>query len=485
MATGLDRPIYVTHAPNDPERLFVVERGGDIKILNLDDHSINTTEFATVTGINGSGEGGLLGMAFHPDYDSNGKFYVYLTGSSSNSGTNFNSLVREYTVSSENPDVASTDYTTVIEWQQPATNHNGGWIGFSPEDGYLYVMSGDGGGSNDTGSGHTSGTGNAQDITDNLLGKVLRIDVDGTNAGNYGIPDDNPFVDITGDDEIWAYGVRNPWRSSFDRQTGDLWIGDVGQSFREEVDFQSADSTGGENYGWRLREGTSATPSGGVGGNRPPGNVDPVYEYAHGSGEFEGNSLVGGYVYRGADTSVQGKYLFGDSVSDNVWMFDPSDPTGTVENILDQLTPDVGSVNGLVSFGEDAMGNLYLVDIASSLFNQTLGTGEIFRVVTDTPLPGDYNHDGTVNLADYTVWRDNLGASGLAPFVPGDGNGDGQVSSADYELWKQQFGAVQPADSPVAVPEPVAAKVAIFSLFAVGWLVVSSAPRRRLQPDRA
>ena len=185
------------------------------------------------------------------------------------------SHIREYTVSG-NPNVANTSFTPVLSLDQPQTNHNGGWIGFSPNDDYLYIATGDGGGGNDTGTGHTPGTGNAQDTTSNLLGKMLRLDVNGDDfpadaARITAIPPTNPFKagvgvpgDDVGDDEIWAYGLRNPFRDSFDRLTGDLWIGDVGQGQREEIDFQPASSTGAENYGWRLREGHD--PHSGVGG---------------------------------------------------------------------------------------------------------------------------------------------------------------------------------------------------------------------------
>src|SRR5690606_38231904 len=170
----------------------------------------------------------------------------------------------------------------ILSFNQPQPNHNGGWIDFGPNDGYLYIATGDGGGGNDNGTGHTAGTGNAQDTTDNLLGKMLRIDGHGDdfppdNPRNYAIPEDNPFVGVNGDDEIWSYGLRNPFRSSFDRANGDLWIGDVGQTRREEINYQPADSSGGENYGWRLREGIIPTP-GGVGGSRPEGNVEPIYD---------------------------------------------------------------------------------------------------------------------------------------------------------------------------------------------------------------
>ena len=399
VASGLSAPIFVTHAPGDTSRLFIVERGSppestgaaaSIRIFNLNTGLLERGTFLTTT-VDNRGEGGLLGMAFHPDYFNAGtpgfgKFYVNATTTAP-----FTTRIREFQVSAANPNLADpASMREILSFAQPQTNHNGGWIGFSPNDGYLYIASGDGGGGNDDGTGHTAGTGNAQDTTNNLLGKMLRIDVDADDfpadaARNYAIPPTNPFragvgvpSDDVGDDEIWSFGLRNPFRASFDRLTGDLWIGDVGQGQREEIDFQPASSTGGENYGWRLREGLIQTP--GVGGARPPGNVDPVYDYDRNNDQFGGTVVSGGYVYRGPDPSLHGKYFFLDSRSsaptadDNYWMFDPADPFGTVQNIDSLLTPDVGTVMFPVSFGEDAIGNLYIAYIAS---------GEVYRIATD------------------------------------------------------------------------------------------------------
>jgi hypothetical protein len=291
--------------------------------------------------------------------------------------------IRRYRVSTD-PDVADPQSEQlVLGYAQPQSNHNGGWLGFGP-DGYLYISAGDGGGANDSSSGHTQGSGNAQDITDNPLGKVLRIDVDGDafpadDARNYAIPPSNPFVDATGDDEIWSYGLRNPWRASFDRMTGDLYIGDVGQGAREEIDVQPAGSAGGENYGWRLREGTIATP--GVGGSRPAGAIDPIYDYTRGAGPFQGFSVTGGYVYRGPVAEIRGQYFFADYSSERIWslVYDGSEPGGfdgsNFTDLIDrtvELAPG-GSldINQISSFAEDDSGNLYILDLG----------GEIFRIV--------------------------------------------------------------------------------------------------------
>jgi glucose/arabinose dehydrogenase len=465
VASGLNRPIYVTHAPGDEQRLFIVEKGGTIKIMDLATGAINSTPFLTVPDTDASGnEEGLLGLAFHPEYATNGKFYINVTVDDDGGVAATRTHIREYTVSS-NPDVALPTPIEVLGYNQPQENHNGGWLGFSPNDGYLYIMAGDGGGGNDGGAtdvndGHTDGTGNAQDITSNLLGKALRIDVDGTNGstGNYGNPIDNPFVGVTGDDEIWAYGLRNPWRASFDRQTGDLWIGDVGQGAREEIDFQPASSEGGENYGWRLREGSIATPTVGVGGPPPTGNVDPIYDYGHVSGDFGGNVVAGGYVYRGPDPELQGFYYFADTGSANIWTLDPSDNYETVDQINSDIPPDVGSASLIVSFGEDSVGNLYLVKIGTSSTSTT--TGAIYKLVTDAFVPGDFNADGLVDGDDLSRWQAGYGTLIGSENANGDADGDGDVDGRDFLAWQRNLGVssqdftgdlTSPA---VAVPEP-------------------------------
>jgi glucose/arabinose dehydrogenase len=392
VATGLTAPIFITHAPGDASRLFIAQRGGAIRILNLTTGVLEATPFLSMSGISTTGEGGFLGLAFHPNYFNAGqpgyrKFYVNVTTDSTTV-----THIREFEVSAGNPNVANAaSLRQILSFAQPQTNHNGGWIGFSPLDGYLYIASGDGGGGNDTGTGHTAGTGNAQDITNNLLGKMLRIDPTGddftgdTNR-NYSIPLTNPMragvgspSDDAGDDEIWAYGLRNPFRASFDRQTGDLWIGDVGQGAREEVDFQSSASAGGENYGWRLREGSIQTPTAGIGGPCT-GCTEPVYDYDRDADQFGGVVITGGYVYRGQDPTLNGKYLFLDSRNsngtsdDNYWMFDPVNPRGTVQNIDALVAPGGGSRQFPVSFGEDSAGNLYVAYI---------GSGEVFRIATN------------------------------------------------------------------------------------------------------
>jgi hypothetical protein len=266
-------------------------------------------------------------------------------------------------------------------------------------------------------------------------------------------------VVVPGDDEIWAYGLRNPFRDSFDRLTGDLWIGDVGQGAREEINFQAGDALGGANYGWRLREGLIQTP-GSVGGAKPPGNVDPVYDYNRDQDQFGGSVVSGGYVYRGPDPSLQGKYFFLDSrndastTNDNHWHFDPDDPFGTVTNIDSLLTPDIGTAQFPVSFGEDAKGNLYIAYIA---------TGNVYRIATNELIAGDYNADGEVDGRDYDVWKADFGST---ENLDADGNNNQVIDAADYTVWRDNVGnSVHNLDGggAVSVPEPTAAVLSLFA----------------------
>ncbi|TWT95966.1 Soluble aldose sugar dehydrogenase YliI precursor [Botrimarina colliarenosi] len=422
--------------PTDPDRLLVAGRSGQINAISLSTGAV--TPYLAIPRVNTSGEGGLIGLALDPDYATNGYGYAYYT-SSGTGGSALTSQIVRFARDPANPSQGLPEsLSSVLSVAQPQSNHNGGWIGFSPNDGHLYISFGDGGGGDDNDTGHTAGTGNALDITNNLLGKILRLDVDGDDFPtdpnrNYAIPADNPFVGATGDDEIWAYGLRNAFRNSFDRETGDLWIADVGQNTREEINFQPGNSPGGENYGWRLREGFIATPSGGVGGAKPAGAIDPVYEYLHGSGEFRGNSVTGGFAYRGPDASLAGDYFFADYASSRYWKYDPDNLANPVTNITGDLFSR-GVANNPVSFAEDLSGNLYVLTIG----------GDVYRIET-TP-PGDYDGDGLVNAADYSAWAD---AYGEGAGSPADGNADGVVDAADYTIWRDA--AASPSS---AVPEP-------------------------------
>ena len=381
IANGFNAPLYVTSPPEDTSRLFVLEKDtGQIKIIRLADNSIINQPFLTVSRLGNAGEGGLLGLAFHPDYASNQEFYVSMTNS------NGDSEIRRYR-RSNNPDIALDNDEVLLTIPQFASNHNGGWISFGP-DGYLYISSGDGGGGNDPNE-------NGQDLT-TLLGTILRIDVNGDdfpddNSRNYRLPPSNPFINtmtqegIPARPEIWAYGLRNPWRASFDRMTGDLTIADVGQSAQEEINFQQSASSGGENYGWRLREGDIATP--GVGGAPPTDNVEPIYTYPRAGSEFSGQSVVGGYRYRGPVSEIAGLYFFGDFSVGRIWSLIPQLNSFTqLTNWTDLLLPDQGQIDNISSFGEDAKGNLYVVDF----------DGEIFKFIGNTDID---NNEGTETIA--------------------------------------------------------------------------------------
>lgn len=382
VTSGLTSPLFVTHAPGDTDRIFIIEQPGRIRILDIsvEPPVLRGTPFLDITSrVRFGGERGLLGMAFHPDFANNGFFYVNYT---SLNGVDGDTRVSRFHVPPGVPNQADdSSELFLLEIAQPQANHNGGWLAFGP-DGYLYIATGDGGRFNDEGPGHTTGTGNGQDITANLLGKMLRIDVDTDDfpaeaQRNYGIPPSNPFVGITGDDEIWAYGLRNPWRNAFDSLTGDLYIADVGQGTWEEVDFQASDSTGGENWGWRCREGAhnfNFTGDCGVDGTPSATLLDPIHEYSHGGSPFR-CSITGGEVYRGcAIPDLQGTYFFADFCSNQIWSFAFTGAAPVAEERTTELDPVGFSIGGVTSFGLDAFGEMYICDS---------NDGEVFKIVPD------------------------------------------------------------------------------------------------------
>lgn len=426
VASGLARPLYMISPPGELDRLFVVEQWsgstGRIRIYKRSTGTIQPTNspFFSLSVSNGN-EQGLLGLAFHPQFATNRKFYVYFT--KPNTGA---VQIREYQASASNPDVA--DLTTardILTFAKPQTNHNGGWLAFGP-DGYLYAGTGDGGNGNDQGTGHVEPCGNAQDTSaGQMLGKILRIDINrddfpNDTTKNYGIPADNPQLGRGFANEVWAFGVRNPWRNSFDRVTNELWIGDVGQGAYEEIDRQPA-GVGGQNYGWRTWEANNNT---GLNLSSCSGIAVtfPVYNYDHSAGRC---SMTGGYVYRGcAIPSLYGKYVFGDYCTGEVWALDTTSYVAT--KIL-----TLGA--GLTSFAQDNYGELYYT--LNSTLVKIVPVGSPFLDCNGNARPDcwdildglskDVNHDGIPDECQ------NL--------CPADFNGDGFLDIYDFSAFVSCF----------------------------------------------
>ncbi len=369
---GFTNPVEIAHAGDS--RLFVVQQAGQIRILNADG-TINATPFLDISSIvKSGGEQGLLGLAFDPDYANNGRFFVNYIN------TLGNTIVARYEVSNDS-NIALTTGEILLNIEQPYSNHNGGCIKFGP-DGYLWISVGDGGSGGDPDD-------YGQD-TSALLGKMLRIDVSGS---TYDIPNDNPFVGIAGRDEIWSYGLRNAWKFSFDKTTGDVWIADVGQSAFEEINHINSDSAG-INYGWRCYEGNAVFNTTGCGDST--NMVYPVAVYPQVGAR---KSLTGGYVYRGSlYPNFQGKYFFADFVSSEVGWVD--------NNNLSFLTTVAGS--NISTFGEDINGELYIAGFNGNIYKliaKTISTKEIIQPkfsIYPNPSNGLINieHNATIDAID-------------------------------------------------------------------------------------
>ena len=345
---GLDSPLGVVNAHDGSGRLFVAEQGGQVRIVR--DGALVPKPFLDISNeITSGGERGLLGVAFHPRYPTDPRLFVDYTDAKGDT------RVSSFTVDPAEPDVvARSTEKRLLFVKQPFANHNGGALAFGP-DGYLYVSLGDGGSGGDP-------FGNGQSLT-TLLGKILRIDVNTTSGGRaYGIPADNPYADGAAGrrPEVWLTGLRNPWRISFNRGTGDLWIGDVGQSAWEEIDVQRTGVPGGTNFGWNRMEGAHCyRPSDGC---EDPGLTLPVAEYGH----DQGCTVIGGVVARGpSQPALVGGYLFADYCSGRVWAIDPS------TNELRQPTVVAETKHNFAAFGEDEAGDVYAADI---------GAGTLLRV---------------------------------------------------------------------------------------------------------
>ena len=397
VATGLTSPVFVGHAGDGSNRLFILEQVG--RILVLRPGTAAPTVFLDIgSRISVGGERGLLGLAFHPQYASNRRFFVFYTRSGDG-----DLVIAEYRASPD-PNVAESSETVLLTIPHSSfSNHNGGMLAFGP-DGYLYAGVGDGGSANDPSN-------NAQNI-ESLLGKILRINV---NSGSpYSSPGDNPFVGVAGRDEIFAIGLRNPWRFSFDRITGQPWVGDVGQNAREEV---NTPIVRGGNYGWRVFEGSQCT--GLDPGLCNPGNyIPPIFDYTH-AGRC---SVTGGYVYRGnANTFQSGTYLYGDFCSGEVLTWNASSQSVLLNTGL-----------SISSFGEDEQGELYVVGIA----------GSVSRFVTDDPCSYSINPTsgsfgaaggtGTIQVTARTgcAWNAAAADTWVQITAGATGSGDGVVSYA-------------------------------------------------------
>ena len=358
VAEGLNQPTYVA-APAGDERLFVVERGGTIRILQ--DGSVLPTAFLDISDrVDQQGEGGLLSIAFAPDYASSRVFYLFYTAP----GNPLIIRISRFRTNAVNPNVADDDVAQekiVFSLAKSHDVHHGGTVAFGPDD-MLYAALGDGGDQGDPDEhGQDPGT---------LFGKMIRIDVSfSAFTDDYTVPPDNPFVGEAGyEPEIWALGFRNPFRFSFDRLTGDLYIGDVGQQTIEEIDVEPADS-GGRNYGWDVMEGTTCyeTPDPGEPPCNDPSLTLPVHQYDH----SVGLSVTGGVVYRGSRPELQGQYLFADYQANKIWSLVWDGAGGVVGDVVDrtaEFVPPEGTIEQVVAFGENSAGEVYIVDLGGQIF---------------------------------------------------------------------------------------------------------------------
>ncbi|MEO8468611.1 MAG: PQQ-dependent sugar dehydrogenase [Chloroflexota bacterium] len=342
-ATVPGRPLTITNAGDGSGRLFVAEQGG--VVYSVKNGAVNGTKFLDISGqVSGGGEQGLLGLAFHPNFPADNRVFVDYTDGGGDT------VVASFVVDPGTPDLVDpTSEVVILSVAQPYSNHNGGAIAFG-RDGYLYIGLGDGGSAGDPGN-------RAQDLN-SLLGKILRIDIDHAGGGlNYAIPGSNPFAGASGKrGEIWAYGLRNPFRFSFDRTKGDLWIGDLGQNKWEEVDVARA-GVGGLNFGWRIMEGHHCySPATGC---TTKGLTLPVVEYGHGSG----CAVIGGNVYRGSGQPLlKGGYIFTDECTGLVWAVD------SAKSGQQALVQVAAASSGIAGFGEDEAGELYAADLGGQIY---------------------------------------------------------------------------------------------------------------------
>jgi glucose/arabinose dehydrogenase len=462
ISSALTNPVDVGAPPGDPGRLFVVEQRGTIRIIDLATRQVQPVAgaFLDIQGrLASGGEKGLLGLAFHPHYAQNGYFYVATTravgvicaqspppGCASDQNSEW--VLSRFQVSAGDPNRADPNSEKVLlRFCHPYSNHNGGQVAFGPLDGYLYFTVGDGGSGGDPcGSGQSSHT---------FLGKLLRIDVDG--ADPYAIPDANPFAHATDGSypEIWAIGLRNPWRFTFDSASGDLYIADVGQDTWEELDYQAGGDPVGRNYEWNIREANHSYP--GVPAFGEGVRTAPILEYPHSGGAYHGKCIIGGMVYRGSlMPDLQGTYFFADN--DANWVRSIRYDGVTVNELTDRtaqlnlgIAPDV--LDGITSFGADGSGEIYLCDSPS----------KIFRIVAASPpgpsfLRGDANQDGALDISDGIFSLSHLFGGRVVECIESlDVNDDGKADISDpislFE-WLFSGGPAPRAPYPACGPDP-------------------------------
>ncbi|MFM9995882.1 MAG: PQQ-dependent sugar dehydrogenase [Phycisphaerales bacterium] len=428
----LAAPVMVTHAPGDFARVFVVELDGHVEIVK--DGTLLPTPFLDISSrvAFGGAERGMYSMAFDPGYAVNGFFYVNYLGPDPEEDT----IIERYRVSGD-PDIADpTSAELVLRIPQPPTSiHKGGWMGFGP-DGYLHVSTGDGGPQCDP-------SGNAQNLG-SLLGKMLRLDV---SSLPYSIPPSNPFAAGGGRGELWAYGLRNPWRCSFDRASGDLWITDVGQGAQEEINVRlvAEGPPIAPNYGWNCREGficATVPPGSCFNAVCPPGcasraYVDPIHSYTHASG----CAITGGYVYRGcAIPDLRGAYFFGDLCAGSIWSlrYDGKNVTELIDRTAELLPAGGPTIALVIGFGEDALGELYIGDASP----------RVWKIVPDEPAP-DCNENGRTDGCDIAL--------GFSPDINGNGvpdeceevcypdcNSSGSLTVADFGCFQSKYALNHP-----------------------------------------
>ena len=422
----LRTPLFAAAAPGDPAALYVVEQyPARVRRVNLTTGAA-TTLLDLPDPATAQGERGLKGLAFHPEFETNGKFYVHQFD-----GTNVNIL--EFQQSGDSTVDPETERLILSFAHKNVSDvHTGGWIGFSPIDNYLYIPTGDGG---DARPPCLECGLPAQD-PDDLRGKILRIDVDAADqfpvddSRNYGIPADNPFaVSGGGALEVFALGLRSPFRAGFDSETGDLYIADVGSLRYEEVNLLPAETGGGQNFGWRAREGSQDAPQ--FPDTHPLDAIDPIFEYP-----WDGAAaIIGGTVYRGsAIPMLNGHYIYADFVQRTIGTFQPED--GGIGSFVDR-TPELGELSQIVAFAEDAAGEWYFI---------RRNTSTLYKIIGFQSADFDRNH--LVDVDDLLHWQDHYGTDGDA-----DADSDGDSDGGDFLTWQYQFGPPATTTTP-GLPEP-------------------------------